>query len=282
MVPRSVKSHSGRLSATIDTTSRGRRPRATSPRPTCLTLSPYSRQVIERQIPRLFSRMATWSPRSFTTWRKSLGSVSCPRTIQAGGSAMPGGRCVTTLISGSPCSSPHLLSLPAAGTADAAVLDAEIELLDVVFLQKARAGIFHHDAADFQHITVVGEVQGHIRVLLDEENGHPLFPVDPADDVEDLLDEPGGEPQRRLVQQDHLRPGHQGAADRQHLLLAARHGAGALLGARPEYREVVVHHLHVLGDAVGVAPRIRSHLEVFPDGEEREYLASFRHVAQAE
>src|SRR5262249_26400919 len=73
--------HSGQLSATIDTTSPGRSPRATSPSPAWRAASPYSRQLTERHTPRSFSRIATLSPRSRTTCQKSFGSVSCPRTV---------------------------------------------------------------------------------------------------------------------------------------------------------------------------------------------------------
>src|ERR1700730_7909469 len=103
---------------------------------------------MERQIPKLFSRMATWSARSFTTWRKSVGKVSCPRTVQVGAAGLVDGRGPTTLTSNAPFSSPHLLPFPAPRAADALVLDAEVELLDVVLFEETRAGIFHHETAD--------------------------------------------------------------------------------------------------------------------------------------
>src|SRR5215470_9579751 len=172
-VPMSVKSHSGRLSATMETTSRGRRPRATRPRATWRTRSPYSRQLMARQMPRCFSRMATPSPRPRTTWRKRRGRVSWPRTVPSVASAArDGGDCVSTLISDPPFSSPHLLALPAAGAADARALDAEVELLDVVLLQQARARVLHHDAPHLQHVAVMGKVEGHVGILLHEEDGH--------------------------------------------------------------------------------------------------------------
>src|SRR5215470_12026150 len=220
-VPMSVKSHSGRLSPTMETTSRGRRPRATKPRATWRTRSPYSRQVMARQIPRCFSRMATRSPRSRTTWRNRRGRVSWPRTVPSAASAGRGGGGVSTHISALPSSSPHLLALPAAGAADARVLDAEIELFDVVLLEQPRAGVLHHDAPDLQHVAVVGEVEGHVGVLLHEEDGHALLAVDAADDLEDVLDELGREAEGGLVEEHHLGPGHEGAADGEHLLLAS-------------------------------------------------------------
>src|SRR5713101_611971 len=70
-------------------------------------------------------------------------------------------------------STPRFLPLPAPRAANAAFLHAEIELLDVVLLQQPRAGIFHHDATDFQDVSVIGDVQRHIGVLLHQEHGHP-------------------------------------------------------------------------------------------------------------
>src|SRR5215469_10542956 len=171
----------------METTSRGRRPRATRPRATWRILSPYSLQVMARQMPRCFSRMAICSPRSRTTWRKRRGRVSSPRTVQSAASAVRGDDCVSTLISTLSFSSPHLLALPAAGAADARVLDAEVELLDVVLLEQARARVLHHDAPHLQHVAVVSEVEGHVGVLLHEEDGHALLAVDAADDLEDVL-----------------------------------------------------------------------------------------------
>src|SRR5215472_10738583 len=267
----------------METTSRGRRPRATRPRATWRTRSPYSRQLMARQMPRCFSRMATPSPRPRTTWRKRRGRVSWPRTVPSVASAARnGGACVATLISGPPFSSPHLLALPAAGAADARVLDAEVELLDVVLLEQARARVLHHDAPHFQHVAVVSEMESHVGVLLHEEDGHALLAVDAADDVEDVLDELGGEAQRGLVEEHHGRPGHEGAADGEHLLLAARERARALLGAASEDGEVVVHHLEVAGDALPVLPRVRAHLEVLAHGEEGKHLAPLRHVTESQ
>src|SRR5215510_15375415 len=264
----------------METTSRGRSPRATSPRAAWRTRSPYSRQVMALQTPSVFSRMATCSPRSRTTWRKRRGSVPSPRIVHDAAGPGRGGACVATLISDPPSSSPHLLALPAAGAADARVLDAEIELLDVVLLEQARAGILHHDAPHLQHVAVVGEVEGHVGVLLHEEDGHALLAVDAADDLEDVLDELGREAEGGLVEKHHLGPGHEGTTDGEHLLLAAGEGARALLGPTPEDGEVVVHHVEVAGDALRVPARVGAHLEILADGEEGEHLPAFRHVGE--
>ena len=70
-------------------------------------------------------------------------------------------------------------------------------------------------------------LQGLGGVLLDEQDRRALL-VDLGDDREDLGDEHRREPHRRLVEQQHPRLGHQGAPDRQHLLLAAGQRAARL------------------------------------------------------
>ena len=74
-------------------------------------------------------------------------------------------------------------------------------------------------------------------VLLDEEHGQALARVELGDDLEDLLDDERREPERGLVEQQQLRPAHQRARDGEHLLLAARQRAAALVQALLEARE---------------------------------------------
>src|SRR2546425_12732314 len=76
----------------------------------------------------------------------------------------------------------------------------------------------------------------HPRVLLDEQDRRPL-PVDVLHDPEDRVDEDGREPHGRLVEQEQRRSGHEGAADGQHLLLAARERAALLRRTLAQTRE---------------------------------------------
>jgi hypothetical protein len=84
--------------------------------------------------------------------------------------------------------------LPAPLAAHADFLHAEVELLDVVLLAQAGTGVFHHDAAVFQHVAVVGGVQRHVGVLLDQQNGGAALAVDAHHDLEDLLGQLGDRP----------------------------------------------------------------------------------------
>jgi hypothetical protein len=57
----------------------------------------------------------------------------------------------------------------------------------------------------------------------------------------------GDEPQRRLVEHEQLRTGHERPRDGEHLLLAARQRPAELLGALAQDGEALEHALEVLG-----------------------------------
>src|SRR5690606_18150934 len=71
--------------------------------------------------------------------------------------------------------------------------DPEVELLHVLVAPQLLGGALEDEAAALQHVAVVGDGQGLVRVLLDQEHAHAA-PVDLADHREDLLDQ-----QRRLA-----------------------------------------------------------------------------------
>src|SRR5690349_11960384 len=70
-------------------------------------------------------------------------------------------------------------------------------------------------------VVAIGKRCGEAEILFDEKDRKPL-PFERADDAPDLLDDDRGEPLGRLVEQQEPGAGAQDAADRQHLLLAAR------------------------------------------------------------
>src|ERR1700736_6249143 len=104
----------------------------------------------------------------------------------------------------------------------------EIGRADVAVCEELAPGAGERDLAGLQDIAAMGEPQGVMRVLLDQEHRYLLLLVDLADHLEDLLDDERRQPQRGLVEQQQARPAHQRAADRQHLLLAPRERAAAL------------------------------------------------------
>src|SRR4051794_12772870 len=90
-------------------------------------------------------------------------------------------------------------------------------------------GAGHHDPAGLQHVRVVGELEDEVGVLLDQQERHALLAGDLHEDREQLPGELGCEAQRRLVEQHEARAQHQGAGDREHLLLAAAERARMLV-----------------------------------------------------
>ena len=120
--------------------------------------------------------------------------------------------------------------------------------------------------------------QCHQRVLLDEQHGRTL-PVDLDDDIEDRLDQNRRESHRRFIEQEQRRMRHQRPADRQHLLLAARHRARLLRLPLGKARKKGEDAIEVAG--VDRAPREGAHFEIFQHRHARKYAPSFRRVRDA-
>src|SRR3990167_5499232 len=212
----SASTHSTTVLARMEAVWPGSRPSACRPAASSRTASPVWRQLQLFQMPSFFCRIQTWSPRSATAFQNMAGMVS-PGTT----SARPGWIWLKShklLIASPPC----LFLFPAQLAAHAGFLHAEVELLDVLLLAQAIAAIFHDDAAVLQHIAVVRGVEGHVGVLLDQQDGGAALAVDAHHDLENLLGELRTQAQAGLVEQDQVGVGHERTRDRQHLLLATR------------------------------------------------------------
>ena len=147
---------------------------------------------------------------------------------------------------------------------------------------RSAAGVVRQlDLARLEHVAAVRDRQRDRGVLLDHEHGRPLL-VDLDDDLEDPVDQDRRESHRRLVEQQQPGPRHQGAADRAHLLLAARERAGLLRLALLEPREQAVRAIEVLGDAVGVRALVGAELEVLAHGHAREQAPALGALRDAE
>src|SRR6185312_17245853 len=94
----------------------------------------------------------------------------------------------------------------------------EIRGADMLVREQLGAGAGQGDVAGLHHIAAMRETERVMRVLLDQENGDLLLAVYRADDIENLLHDQRREAERRLVEQQELRPAHQCSGDRQHLL----------------------------------------------------------------
>ena len=97
-------------------------------------------------------------------------------------------------------------------------------------LQELGGLAVHDDLAGLHDVAVVGDRQGHVGVLLDEQDARARL-VDGHDRVPDLAYQLGGQAQGGLVQDEQFRIGHQRPPDGQHLLFAAGQVAGNVLPA---------------------------------------------------
>jgi hypothetical protein len=66
-----------------------------------------------------------------------------------------------------------------------------IILADPVVAQEVLASSLHDDASVLDHVGVLGQLQRRRYVLLDEEDGESLVPVEQLDGHEQLLDHQG-------------------------------------------------------------------------------------------
>src|SRR5581483_8682837 len=134
-----------------------------------------------------------------------------------------------------------------------------------------------HRAA-LEDVGAVGDVQAGPGVLLDEEDGESPG-TQPPQGGEHLLGDRRCQPERRFVDHQHPGPGHEAAADGQHLLLAARERRRPLLRPLLQQREDGEHLVEggpLLGG--GAARRPGRHLEVLEHGEIGEDPPPLGHV----
>ena len=105
--------------------------------------------------------------------------------------------------------------------------------------------------------------------------------VELADRVEDLPHDQRRKAERGLVEQQQARARHQGARDREHLLLAARQRAAALVQPLLQAREQREDALEIGGE-VRLLGDDRAHLQVFHHGHAREDAPPFRRLGDAQ
>ena len=102
------------------------------------------------------------------------------------------------------------------------------------------------------------------------------------DDLERALDDVGRETERRLVKHNELRPRHQRARNRQHLLLAARKRTGLLLAPFGQPRKLLEHAGHILRHSLPVLAQVAAHFEIFGDRHVGEDVTPFRAMRDPE
>src|SRR5262245_53195030 len=160
----------------------------------------------------------------------------------------------------------------------AARSERQVLLADRGVLAELARGALVADVALLEHVDAVGEVEREIHVLLGEQDREPVG-LEPADLLLQMIDHERGQPFRRLVEQQELGIAHQGARDRQHLLLTAGEEAARPVAQLAQGREQVEH---ALGREAAGARAPLGDVEVLPYGEVREDPPVLRDEADAE
>ena len=125
-------------------------------------------------------------------------------------------------------------------------------------------------------IDPVGYPHRNRELLLDQQDRHPA-PGNFRDQVADLLNDDRCQPLGRFVDHDQFRVTHQRAANRQHLLFAARHHAGGGIGP---CGEIGKHLEHVFEPPLAGTPGILdAQHQVLPHCQAGKNIAMLRHVA---
>src|SRR6185369_6545825 len=157
----------------------------------------------------------------------------------------------------------------------------EVGSTDIFAAQQLAAGSRDGDASVDHHMRAVSEPQRVESILLDQENRQALGAVELADRRKDLANDQRGKPERRLVEQQKPRPGHEGPRNGQHLLLAARQRATALALPCLEYGEHREDALAVLFEVFGIGDR-GAHLQVLENRHAWKNAAALGRLRDAE
>ncbi len=102
-------------------------------------------------------------------------------------------------------------------------------------ISSARRAV-EHDAAVLEHVAAMRDLERGVGILFRKQH-HRTGAIDGRNRLEDLRHHLGREADRRLIEQEDLRLGHQGPADRHHLLLAAAQGARRIVHPARQRRE---------------------------------------------
>jgi hypothetical protein len=133
------------------------------------------------------------------------------------------------------------------------------------------------DLAEIEHDPLVGDAQGAPCVLLDQEHREARL-AQSRGQPPDLGDDLRRQPERRLIQQQHPRAGHQGPGDDEHLPLAAGQGPRRPVPGRGQDGESLVGLGQGAGPGAAAAPPEHTEAEVLLHGELRDRVLALGHV----
>jgi hypothetical protein len=151
---------------------------------------------------------------------------------------------------------------------------AEQSLLQLAVRGQRLRGHLLCDAPVDHHADAIGHVDRDTEVLLDQQHADRTVARQLAQRLHDLLDDGRRQPLGRLVHHQQARLEQQCAADRQHLLLAAREHRAAVVLAFGQAREHRVDALHLAALARHQAQRL-------VDRQRRPHATPLRHVRDA-
>src|SRR5262249_28476347 len=154
---------------------------------------------------------------------------------------------------------------------------AQVELLDVLMTLESFAISVEDDASVLHHISVIGDLQSRGRALFNQQDADAEFVAYGPETTGEVLDNDRGQAERQLVDQQKLRPAHQGRADRQHLPLAAGQKAGSPASQFGKTRKEMIGALLDPPFFIRTSGARYRCSEVFRDGEIGKYLFALRH-----
>ena len=131
-------------------------------------------------------------------------------------------------------------------------------------------------------IAAVGDADGLGEVLLGHQHGELVALLHLADRVDGAGHQDRRQADRGLVDQEDFRRQHQRAAERHHLLLAARQAAGKLAAALGEAGKGLVTDRHVARELAARGATVGAEQQVLLDRQFRKQPASLRHQCNAE
>src|SRR4029079_1694772 len=151
----------------------------------------------------------------------------------------------------------------------------KVRRADFRTLEQFAANSAERDLAIDHDISAMRELERMECILLDQEYGQVVAPVQFPNGRENLVNQEGCEPERRLVENEQAWATHQRAADRQHLLLATRQRAAALVQTLSQAWEQLEYARQVLAKMRRVGDR-SAHLQILHHRHTRKDAAAFR------
>src|SRR5205814_1502310 len=153
-------------------------------------------------------------------------------------------------------------------------LEPQERLPDEVGLEQLIRGSGQDELAGLHHVRAAGAGQRETHVLLDEQDAETAA-VDGGERFVDARHDAWRDSQRRLIEEQELRPAHQRASNREHLLLAARKRSRQLAAAFGENGKQLPHTAQRLA-AIRVGAAMRAQEQVVVDGQPPEQPSSLR------